>query len=243
VADRAIIEALQKQIQNLHNRRTEGQPSLSLGLGPMEAAFPCKVFPRGAVHELISHSAEDAASTAGFMAVVLSKLLKSNGCCLWIGPHRIFPPALKNFGVEPDRILFVNTLKPKDTLWALEEAMKCEALTAVVGELCELGFQESRRLQLAVERSQVTAFIHRHRPKAENAVTCVSRWKITSLESVNPGNLPGVGFPCWNVALLKVRNGKPGEWQVQWSPKGLEYNKAQDEISVGSTLKTGSHGF
>ena len=29
--------------------------------------------------------------------------------------------------------------------------------------------------------------------------------------------MPGVGFPRWNVELLKVRNGKPGSWQLEWS--------------------------
>jgi protein ImuA len=28
--------------------------------------------------------------------------------------------------------------------------------------------------------------------------------------------LPGVGFPRWQVELLKVRNGNPGCWQVEW---------------------------
>jgi protein ImuA len=28
--------------------------------------------------------------------------------------------------------------------------------------------------------------------------------------------MPGVGFPRWNVELLKVRNGQPGNWQVEW---------------------------
>jgi protein ImuA len=239
VADRAIIEELQQQIQNLHHRRTAGHQQLGLGLGPLEAAFPGKVFPRAAVHELISSTIEDAASTSGFMAVVLSKLLKSNGCCLWIGRNSIFPPALKFFGIEPDRILFVNTCKPKDTLWALEEAMKCDALTAVAGEISELSFHESRRLQLAVEKSGVTALIHRHRPRSENAVTCVSRWKITSQESINPGRLPGVGFPHWHIQLLKVRNGKPGEWQVQWTSQGLEYLSEHAAVVSKVSLKTG----
>jgi protein ImuA len=29
--------------------------------------------------------------------------------------------------------------------------------------------------------------------------------------------MPGVGFPRWNVELLKVRNGKPGAWQIEFA--------------------------
>jgi protein ImuA len=32
-----------------------------------------------------------------------------------------------------------------------------------------------------------------------------------------------MGFPRWEVELLKVRNGKPGKWLVQWGPQGMEY--------------------
>jgi protein ImuA len=72
----------------------------------------------------------------------------------------IFSPALKTFGIKPRRIIFVDLYQYKECLWAVEETLKCDALTAVVGELGELNFAESRRLQLAVERSNVTGFIH-----------------------------------------------------------------------------------
>lgn len=226
-ADRTIIEQLQKQILNLQKRKqTSGAQPLTVGLGEMESAFPDKVFPTGVVHELISYSSEEAVSTSGFMSVVLSKLLHQGGYCLWISaiPRRnIFPPALKAFGIDPGRVLFVDTSRPKETLWSLEEALKCDALVAVVGELTELSFKESRQLQLAVENSHVTGFIHRFRPKSENAVACVTRWKISPIASIVTPNTTGVGFPTWNVQLTKVRSGKPGSWQVQYTPKGLEY--------------------
>jgi protein ImuA len=98
-----------------------------------------------------------------------------------------------------------------------------------VGEITELSFNDSRRLQLAVEKSRVTGFIHRFRPKSQNAVACVSRWKISSIAS-DLTDMPGVGFSKWQVQLVKVRNGQPGSWQVQWSPKGLEYMSTQQTL-------------
>ena len=41
-------------------------------------------------------------------------------------------------------------------MWAIEEALKCDGLAAVIGEMKELSFTNSRRLQLAVEKSHVT---------------------------------------------------------------------------------------
>jgi hypothetical protein len=37
-----------------------------------------------------------------------------------------------------------------------------------------------------------------------------TRWKITALPSELPDRMTGVGFPGWNVELLKVRNDKHG---------------------------------
>jgi protein ImuA len=232
VADRTVIEKLQKKILALQGVKNSDISLGGIGLGIIENSFPGGIFPKAAIHEFISLSAEDAASTNGFIAVVLSKLMLESGCSLWISNRRkLFPPALKSFGVDPERLLFVDTSKTKDALWAIEEALKCDAICAVVGEIRELNFNESRRLQLAVEQSRVTGFIHRFQPRTENVLACASRWKINKISSANLDTMPGVGFPRWDVNLTKVRNGKPGQWQMQWSPCGLEYVKEQTVIT------------
>src|SRR5690606_40358249 len=50
-----------------------------------------------------------------------------------------FPPGLKRFGVEPDRVIFIDLKREKDVLWAMEQGLKCSTLSAVVGELQEIG--------------------------------------------------------------------------------------------------------
>ncbi|MGZ3834096.1 MAG: ImuA family protein, partial [Mucilaginibacter sp.] len=87
---------------------------------------------------------------------------------------------------------------------------------AVVTELREISFAQSRRLQLAVESSKVTGFILRNDPRKVGTTTCVARWQITPLPSVLDDELPGVGFPRWQIDLLKVRNGSPGSWTLEW---------------------------
>ncbi|WP_029274555.1 ImuA family protein [Pedobacter borealis] len=188
------------------------------GLGPLEHAFPNETFPVAAVHEFISPTVADAAATTGFMAGLMGHLMQQDGTCLWVGTERqLFPPGLKAFGLDPDRIIFVDLRWDRDVLWAVEEALKCEKLTVVVAELKEINLTESRRLQLAVEKSRVTGFLHRRNPRKIDNIACVSRWQITPIASNLQYGLPGVGYPCWNVDLQKVRNGKPGKWQLQWS--------------------------
>lgn len=232
VADREIIEQLQRQILKLQANTVPTQDATALGLGAIENAFPDGVFTTGAVHELISHSSEAATCTSGFISAILNKLIQKDGYCVWVStiPRRsIYAPALKNFGIDAQRILFVDAANHKQTLWVIEEALKCSSLNAVVGELTELDFNASRRLQLAVEKSNVTGFVHRFRPKTENAVACVSRWKVTPIPSLLQTN-SGVGFANWQVELLKVRSGQCGKWLVEWSPRGLIYKNKESEI-------------
>jgi len=214
-----IIRALQKEILSLQGfRGMPGSQQLNSGLGLIESAFPNNTFPTGAVHEFLSDAPENAAATSGFIAGLIGRFMKDAGMCLWISNKRtLFAPALKVFGIDPERVIFLDLCKEKDVLWAVEEALKCEALAAVVGELKEISFMESRRLQLAVEKSHITGFIHRYYPKTENNVTCVSRWKIRPLASEQINGMPGLGVPRWNVQLLKVRNGRPGSWQIEWA--------------------------
>ena len=188
-----------------------------IGLGAIEAAFPNGVFPTGTIHEMVCPTAEQGAATGGFMAGLLASLMRQGGACLWIGISRkLFPPSLMAFNVEPDRVIFIDLQREKDVLWAMEEALKCEGLAAVVAELREISFEQSRRLQLAVENSKVTGFLLRNDPRKLSPTTCVARWQITPLPSEPENELPGVGFPRWQVDLLRVRNGSPGSWKLEW---------------------------
>jgi protein ImuA len=189
----------------------------TFGLGPLESAFPNDIFPTGTIHEMICPTPEQAAATGGFMSGLLASLMDHESACLWIGTTRkLFPPALMAFDVEPDRVIFVDLQREKDVLWAMEEALKCEGLAAVVAEVREISFMQSRRLQLAVENSKVTGFILRNDPRKLGTNTCVARWQISSLPSELEDGLPGVGFPRWQVELLRVRNGNPGCWRLEW---------------------------
>jgi protein ImuA len=214
-----IINQLKRDIFPLEGLRSPRPGTeLDLGLGAMNEAFPHHSFPLGSVHEFISHGAESAAVTAGFISVLLAGLMKSGGAVLWIGSCRtIFPPALKIFGIVPERIVFIDLHKERDVLWAMEEALKCGGLAAVVGEMPEFSFTVSRRFQLAVEQSRVTGFIFRTNPRNIHPNAAVSRWKISPLPTESCDDLPGLGFPRWNIELLKIRNGKPGSWQVEWT--------------------------
>jgi protein ImuA len=211
------ISQLKKEILSLQGYKPlTNCHELDAGLGPIKDAFPNATFPLGAIHEFICATAEVVSASTGFIGGLLSSLTKRSGVSVWISSRQtIFPPALKLLGIDPTKVIIINLQKERDILWTMEEALKCNGLSAVIGEVSVISFNESRRLQLAVEQSRVTGFIVRRNIRTLNTTACVARWKITPLPSRLNDELPGVGFPRWNVELLKVRNGKPGSWQVE----------------------------
>ena len=241
---REIVNRLQKEILHLQGIKTPSSAAIrTFGLGPIEAAFPNSVFPTGALHEFINHAPEHAAASGAFIAGLLQTLMQQGAACLWIGTSRtLFPPSLTAFGVAPDRIIFIDLKKEKDVLWATEEALKCEGLAAVIAEVQDMSLTQSRRLQLAAEKSGVTGMILRNQASKMMTTACVARWQIRPISSAAEDGMPGVGLPRWEVSLLKVRNGNPGQWEIEWAASGFHPVTAHDVAHLRPIhpLKTGS---
>jgi len=201
---------------------TSANKAERIGLGSIEDAFPGGVFPKRAIHEFLTVFPEDSAASDGFIAGILSALMQDGAACVWISKaRRLFPASLRAFNVEPERIIFMDVKCEQDALWIMEEALRCEGLAAVVAEIDVLSLVESRRLQLAVEQSGVTGFILRKSAGRLASTIATARWQISPLPSVLANGMPGVGFPRWQVELLKVRNGIPGNWTMEWAGEGF----------------------
>lgn len=216
-----VIKRLQQDILHLQGFKSKNSEENLLGLGPVEAAFPNGIFATGAIHEFVSEGSEETAATFGFACAVLSKIMTDTRPCIWVCPSRsLFPLALKKFNIAPERIIFIETATDAESLWVMEEALKCDGIAVVVGEISRVSFSQSRRLQLAVEKSKVTGFLLRSF-KGQNVLASIAKWHISPLPGLCLDGMPGVGYPQWRVDLLKVRNGKPGVWSVAWVKEGF----------------------
>ena len=84
---------------------------------------------------------------------------------VWIAPpHRPFAPALFKQNIDPNKLIIVRPKGVADTLWSIEQALlskSCAAVFSWTGNY-KLNSKESRRLQLAVERSNTWHVQFRH---------------------------------------------------------------------------------
>ena len=218
-----IISQLKKEILLLEGFK---EPLLAeeASIGRINESFPNGVFPFSSLHEFFCYSHEEMTASSAFIAAMLSSRRGKKGAAIWISPKlKIFPPALKWFGIQPHQVLFLHVKKEKEVSWAINEALKCSSLSAVIGEMPEMSLTASRRFQLAIEDAGVGCFILRNNPK-NLLTTAVSRWHVQPIHSKVEDDFPGVGHPRWRIKLLKVRNGRTGSWDIEWVNRGFRYS-------------------
>ncbi|MDQ0965390.1 protein ImuA [Flavobacterium sp. W4I14] len=238
-ASRELIDKLQQDILLWQGLKPQvAGKADAIGLGAIETAFPNGVFPKKAIHEFITIAPEDSAATDGFIGGLLAILMKDGAACVWISTARkLFPLSLRLFNADPERIIFMDVQTEKDVLWIMEESLKCKGLAVVVAELSDLSLIESRRLQLAVEQSGVTGFILRKDERKTASTVATARWKISPLPSLTERGMPGLGFPRWQVELLKVRSGKPGSWVMEWAGDAFRQLEPEQQHAIWSEPK------
>ena len=236
-----IIRQLRKDILPLQGFKSpQGSPQLEVGLGRIERAFPHGVFPTGAIHDFISQDEEDLAATSGFIAGIIGRLAEHGGIAVWIGPSgSTFASGLAHYGIDPGRVIFVSPVTLKKALWVMEESLRCDRFIAVVGEIPELNFVQSRRLQLVVEQSQVTGFLLRYRARQKGPVASIAQWRVTAVPTQSQGDRPGRGFPRWLVEVLKIRNRRPISCEIEWTGEHFVQIPTQAGEEEGKESKTG----
>ena len=166
-----------------------------------------------------------------------------DGIVLWCLPRPdLYGPGLAILGLDPARLVLVWARRDGEILSAIEEGLRAAGVAAVVGEVGAFPAVASRRLQLAAERSGVTAFVLRRwrdgaRAARERGLpnAAATRWRITALPSDPARAEPGIGHPRWRIELLRCRGGAPACWEV-------EVADATGSLSLVATLADRPNG-
>jgi protein ImuA len=234
--------ALRDRIRQIEEPARHGV--LPFGVAALDCALPGGGLARGAVHEILGAGGdeEDGAAATGFAAGILARLgpltnpppqagegrvgAAGSGPVLWcLRRPDLYGPGLLAHGLDPARLVLVGARRDDEILWAVEEGLRnglAAGLAAVVGEIGHLPMVASRRLQLAAERSGVTALIlRRWRNAAEAAAerdrpsAALTRWRVAALPSADITGEPGIDRPRWRVELRRARGGVPGIWDME----------------------------
>ena len=219
--------------------RLEGvsQP-LPLGLAALDSHLPEGGLTCGGLHEIVPEAEGATASAFGFIIAVLGRLPKTHSVVCVMpaygrrAPGRLHGHGLNALGLDPGRLILVETAQRKETLWAIEEALHSAAPAAVIGAIDKLDLRTSQRLQLAATDTGVPLLLLRPTATLESSAAA-TRWRIGTAKAARD-RFGLIVRPRWHLHLERCRNGRPGQWVV-------EYDHVAHRFSLSAAVADPSH--
>jgi hypothetical protein len=134
---------------------------------------------------------------------------------------------LNAFGLPTHRLILAETTHRKDTLWTMEEALHARAVAAIAGVIDQLDLKTSQRLQLAAADCGLPLFLLRPAELLE-ASAAATRWRVGTAPAARD-RFGLIERARWRLALERCRNGRIGEWIV-------EYDHVAHRFSLAAAL-------
>ncbi len=224
-----------------------------------------------ALHEIAPAEPADGAAAMGFALALAARFLSQrSAAALVIGEgfaaHEagaLYGPGLVAHGLPLSRLVFVQAPDAALAFWAMEEALKCGAPAAVVGEIWNLkgyGLAVSRRLLLAARKGRTPALLilaSAYRQAERLSSAAETRFEIAAAPSARQAatggkDLPGP-FAC-GARLVKARLTRAGPGgpsqafdpgrviRLEWRSEDLAFNEdlAFDDPAISFPLAAAS---
>jgi len=224
-------------------------PSLSFGLAAIDRYLPQGGLAGGALHEVVPEESSTPAAF-GFIMALLARLCSPPPCGEGLAPFPrpqggrqkffLVTPAYgyreyghphghgcNGLGLEPGRLILVETAHRKETLWAMEEALRSGAPAAVAGVIDKLDLKLSQRLHLAAVEAGLPLFLLRQARFLESSAAA-TRWRVGPAPAARD-RFGLFAYPRWHLRLERCRNGRAGEWIV-------EYDHVAHRFSLAAAL-------
>ncbi len=220
----SLPEALRRAVRALEGRPEtldETTGLLPFGLAPIDRLLGGGLA-RAALHEVAASSEAAIAPATAFVLALAGRA--SARAVLWIAEETAlrdsgapYGPGLDEIGLAPERLIAVTVARAQDVLWAMEEALRCRAVGAVIGEwrgARGVSDVAVRRLSLAANERGGLALLLRAAPSAQ-ATPADTRWIVGPAASTPTPH--GIGAPAFAVALVRNRRGVFGSWMLEWN--------------------------
>jgi protein ImuA len=214
------IEGLRARVRAIEGGARGGREVATLGAA-LDTALPWGGLPAAALHEV-------AGTAAGsFVAALAGRLAAGRGALVWCQTAAserrlgaLYGPGLAAFGIDWRRLVLARARDGREALWAMEEALRSEAVTCAVAESDRLDLVMSRRLMLAAEAGRGAGLVLR--PGAPDLApnAALTRWHA---EPLAVADLPGGDGQGWRLSLWRCRGGAPGHWKVVWDERALAF--------------------
>lgn len=219
------LEHLRREVAKIEGQETDlgiEACRLALGVDPIDAALGGGLTP-GALHEVSAAGTFNLGAAAGFVAGLVARQGGANNLWIQTGAAAreggdLYGCGLDLLGLPARSLLILKVRRPDDALWAMEEALKCSALTSVIVELHDnkvADLHVTQRLTLAARTGGGFGFLLRHK-KTNLTSTAETRWLVAAAPS-EPDQYGGLGPTTLDLSLFKNRRGPTGRWTLTWN--------------------------
>ena len=203
------------------------------GLAALDEHLPEGGLSCGALHEVVPATDAAFAAAFGFIAALLARLAR-NHLLIFVLPAyerrrhgRLCGHGLNSLGLDPSRLILVEPRHRGETLWAMAEAVRSAAPQAVVGSIDQLDLKTSQKLHLAATDARLPLLLLRPARTLE-ASAAATRWRVGTAEAARD-RFGLYARPRWHIELERARNGRPGQWVV-------EYDHVAHRFSLAAAL-------
>jgi protein ImuA len=221
--------------------------TLPFGVDALDAHLPEGGLACGALHEVVPDTEAAIAAAIGFITAILSRLPQAYPL-IFVRPAyglrhygQLSGHGLNSLGLDPRRLILVETAHAKETLWALAEALRSGAPSAVTGMIDKLDLKTSQKLQLAAGDCGLPLFLLRPAQTLE-ASAAATRWRVGTAQAARD-RFGLYARPRWHLQLERCRNGRPGEWVVEYDHVAHRFSLAAALADPAFSRRASDHSF
>ena len=247
-AESQHLAHLRRSIAKLETSFFRAEPNaLSLGLPEIHRHLPGPGLACGVLHEVIAAAYGDGPAALGFLFALTSLALQAKpGLGVLVASQRAFAQwgrpyghGLYRLGVDPGRLVLVETGSDQEALWAIEETLRSRVQPAMVTGALEkrLDLTTSRRLNLAAA-ALATPLALASAKKTAGTSAAATCWRIGAMPAARD-RFGSLSHPRWSVDLERCRQGRPGKWVVEWNHVAHRFSLVEGLADRSSTQGTG----
>ena len=151
-----VMHELRQLLSATEGSRQEGLPKiLPFGLAALDSHLAEGGLACGGLHEVVPEMQAAFPAAFGFIVALLARISCPSPLVFVLPAYarrqygRLCGHGLNALGLDPARLIFVETAHRKDTLWAMAEALRSAAPAAVAGMIDKLDLKTSQKLHLA----------------------------------------------------------------------------------------------
>jgi cell division inhibitor SulA len=177
----ALAELLHNPLLWQGDRLARAEDAVASGFVELDRELPGGGWPQASLTELLlDHQG------IGELRLVLPALKRLVQAGEWIAliapPHVPYAPAFARHGIDPGRVIVVETAEEKNRWWSAEQVLRANSAGALLFWPRAVNDAQTRRLQLAAQESQSLAFVFTGTARAAQPSPAPLRIRLSLME-------------------------------------------------------------